>query len=375
MYDIITIGTATRDVFLTSPLFSAIGGSVSGGKVLKYQKYLSKMGFKTGEAQCFALGGKIEIGKPVLATGGGATNSAVTFSRQGLKTAALIKIGEDQAGKDILEELKKEKIDVLKLQTTNYKSRRNIGTPTKTSGLQISNSTAYSTILLAPGGERTILIYRGASEDLTFKEISLNRLKSKWAYISSGKISFQVINEIFNYLHKNKTLIAFNPSKHFIEMGLKKLKPLLKKTKVFILNREEASYLTGVDYHKEKEIFKKLDEAVDGIAVMTDGPNGILVSDCCNIYKAGIFSAEGGEKKAIDRTGAGDAFGSGFVAGLIQTREKCKKGLCGVDNIEYAIRLGSANATSVIEHIGAKTGILTKKEFEKLKRFKNLSIN
>ncbi len=352
MYDIITIGTATRDVFLTSPLF----------KVLRDKSHLKKIGFATGEAQCFALGGKIEIGEPVLATGGGATNSAVTFSRQGLKTATLIKIGEDQVGKDILEELKKEKIDVLKLQNTNYK-------------LQTNNGTAYSTILLAPGGERTILVYRGASEDLTFKEIPLSELKSKWVYVSPGKMPLETINKIFNHFYKNKTFIAFNPSKYFIEMGLKKLKPLLKKTKVFILNREEASYLTGVDYHKEKEIFKKLDEVVDGIAVMTDGPNGILVSDCCNIYKAGIFSARGRGKKAIDRTGAGDAFGSGFVAGLIQTREKCKKGLCGIDNVEYAIRLGSANATSVIEKIGAKKGIITKLEFQKSKRWKNLLIN
>jgi len=347
MYDIITIGTATRDVFLISPFF----------KVLRDKSHLKKIGFVTGEAQCFALGGKIEIGEPTLATGGGATNSAATFSRQGLKTAALIKIGKDQAGKDILEELKKEKVDVLKLQTTNYK-------------LQTNNSTAYSTILLAPGGERTILVYRGTSEDLTLKEIPLNELRSKWVYVSPGKMPFEAINKIFNHFYKNKTFIAFNPSKHFIEMGLKKLKPLLKKTKVFILNREEAFYLTRVDYHKEKEIFKKLDEAVDGIAVMTDGPNGVLVSDCCNIYKAEIFK----EEKVIDRTGAGDAFGSGFVAGLMQKREKCKKGLCGIDNIEYAIRLGSANATSVIEYIGAKKGILTKKEFKESKRWRNLVI-
>ena len=119
-YDIITIGTATRDVFLTSLLFSAKGGSASGGKVLRDKKPFEKIGFVTGEAQCFALGGKIEIGKPVLATGGGATNSAATFSRQGLKTAVLIKIGEDQAGKDILEELKKEKLRYCRL-ISNFK--------------------------------------------------------------------------------------------------------------------------------------------------------------------------------------------------------------------------------------------------------------
>ncbi len=352
MFDIITIGTATRDVFLTSPFF----------KVLRDKKHLGKIGFATGEAQCFALGGKIEISKPILATGGGATNTAVTFSRQKFRAAALIKIGEDSAGKDILDELKREKITVFNMGKSDF--LKEVGLPKK------GNGTAYSTVLLASGGERTILVYRGASEDLKEKEIPFAELKSKWVYISPGKIPFETIKKIIDYFYKNKTLIVFNPSKHYIEMGSKKIKPLLEKTKVAIFNREEASYLTGIDYHKEKEIFKKLDEAVDGIAVMTDGENGVLVSDCCNIYKASIF----GEQKVIDRTGAGDAFASGFVAGLMRKQEECKKGLCAVDNIEYAIRLGSANATSVIEQIGAKAGILTKAEFEKNKRWQKLEI-
>ena len=66
----------------------------------------------------------------------------------------------------------------------------------------------------------------------------------------------------------------------------------------------------------------------------------------------------------VDRTGAGDAFGSGFVAGLIQA-----------SRIEYAIRLGSANATSVVEYVGAKKGIVTKNDFEKSSRWKNFKIN
>lgn len=340
-FDVITIGTATRDIFLTSPLF----------KVVNDKMHLKKIGFPTGEAQCFALGGKIEIDKPIFTTGGGATNAAVTFARQGLKTAALIKVGNDNAGDDIINELKKEKVTSFVMKQKN-------------------NGTAYSTILLAPNGERTILVYRGASENLSIDEISFEKFKSKWAYIVPGKISIDVIGKVADYLYKNKILIAFNPSKHFIELGFEKLKPILEKTKAVILNREEAAYLTNVDYGKEKEIFKKLDAAVAGIAVMTDGPNGVSVSDGFNIYKAGTF----GEKKLVDRTGSGDAFGAGFVAGLISKQEVCEKGLCKINNIEQAIRLGSANATSVIEYIGAKEGILRKNEFTSSDRWKNLNI-
>ncbi|MEE8131806.1 MAG: carbohydrate kinase family protein [Candidatus Paceibacterota bacterium] len=344
-FDVITIGTVTRDVFLSSPLF----------KIVKDPQHLKKIGFPTGEAQCFALGGKIEIGKPILTIGGGASNTAVTFSRQGLKTASLFKLGQDEVVEDILEKFHKEKITPFAIREKNI-------------------ITAYSVILLAPGGERTILVYRGASENLRIKDIPSEALeiKTRWIYISPGKISFEVIKKIFDYFSKQKTLIAFSPSKYIIEMGMNKIKPLLAKSKAVILNREEAAYLTNIDYSNEKEIFKKLDRAVPGIAVMTNGPKGVSVSDGFNIYQAGIFPAK--KKKVVDRTGAGDAFGSGFIAGLMQKKEKCIKGLCKIDNIEYAIRLGSANATSVVEHIGAKEGILTKSGFERNKRWKRLKI-
>ena len=341
MYDIITIGTATRDVFLTSLFF----------KVFRDTEHLKKNGFPTGEAQCFTLGGKVEIDKPIFTTGGGATNAATTFSRQGLKTAALVKIGEDKEGEDIVNEMAKEKITAFAIKDEN-------------------KGTAHSTILLSTAGERTILVYRGASGDLTTDEIPFKKIKAKWAYIAPSNIAFVAMEKIFNYLYENGVLIAFNPSKYYIELGIDKLKPFLEKSKAVILNREEASYLTGVDYQNEREIFKKLDEITPGIVVMTDGPNGVMVSDGANIYQSGIFK----DQKVVDRTGAGDAFGSGFVAGLAHKRENCEKGLCRTDNIEYAIRLASANATSVVEQIGAKKGILTKEEFEKDKRWENFQI-
>jgi sugar/nucleoside kinase (ribokinase family) len=325
MFDIITFGTASRDVFLRSSLFKAIGDPI----------YL-----------CFALGSKIEVDTLLLTTGGGAANTAVTFARQGLKTAVLAKIGDDEAGESLVKELRKENIHSFLIKEKDRK-------------------TAYSTILLEPAGERTILVYRGASEDLKLSEIPFNKLKTRWIYISPGKISFNIIKKIIDYFYNKKTLIAFNPSQYFLEMGIKKIKPLLAKSKVVILNREEAAYLTRINYQKEKAIFKKLDAIVDGLTVMTEGKKGVLVSDGYYIYRAKNFK----ERTIVDRTGAGDAFGSGFVAGLIQKRETGEKGPAKIDNIKYAIRLGSANATSELEEIGAKTGTLTKKDFEENKRW------
>lgn len=330
MFDVITIGTATRDVFLRSTLF----------KTLKDPKHLEKLGFKTGEAECFALGSKLEVERPVFDVGGGAANAAVTFARQGWKTAAVVKIGDDLLGKDIIRELKEEKITVF-------------------AAVDKKEGTAYSTVLLTPQGERTILVYRGATSDLEKKEIPFRKLAARWAYIAPGDINPVLMAEIVMHLKRGGAKVAMNPSKYYITLGAEKLKGILKWLDVVIMNREEASYFTGVKYEKERGIFKRFDALIDGIAVMTEGPKGARVSDGSYLYTAGIFK----DKKIADRTGAGDAFGSGFVSGLMERND-----------IHHALRIAAANATSVVETTGAEAGILRKKDLNQ-NRFKYLDLD
>ncbi len=339
MFDVVTVGTATRDVFLRSDLF----------KIVHDPKHLERLGFPTGEAQCFALGGKLEVQPPVITVGGGAANAAVTFARQGFKTGALFKIGKDQSGRDVLGDLRKERVASL-------------------CAFDEKQMTAYSVILLSPSGERTILNYRGASEDLVLRNVTQNSLKTRWLYVVPGRIPFTVIQTLIERAKKNGAQIAINFSKYYLDMGAVKLQPILKHVDVVQLNREEAAYLTGMKFEHEKDIFKKIDELIPGIAVMTDGSHGLMVSDGTTMYKAGIYKG----KKVIDRTGAGDAFGSGFVAGLIHKNHAAKR--VSREAIEYAIRLGSANATSVVEAIGAQPGILRKKQFINESRWRHLNV-
>jgi ribokinase len=352
-------------------------------------KHLKRLGFRTGEAQCFALGAKIEVQKPILTVGGGAANAAVTFSRQGFKAASLFKVGRDDNGRAILAGLESERLIPLPLFDSQI-------------------GTAYSVILLMSSGERTILNYRGAADDIKQKELPFRKLMAKWAYISPGRIPLKIMTTILRQLKRNKTFIAMNPSKYYLRLGIRRLKPILDALQVIIVNREEASYLTGFGYEEEQKIFKKFDELVKGIAVLTDGPKGVLVSDGRKIYSAGVYK----DKKIVDRTGAGDAFGSGFLAGLMRKisnfpacadlsavptaqagasagrqfprlRRGLPDGQVGFggqaisnfkeDDIKYAIRLGSANATSVVEQIGAQAGILRKPDFHS-RRWEKLPI-
>jgi sugar/nucleoside kinase (ribokinase family) len=341
VFDVIAIGTATRDVFWKSPVF----------KTLRDPQHLKPLGFPTGEAECFVLGAKIQISDLTFAIGGGAANAAVTFARQGCKTGGLIAIGDDSTGSDIAAGLKREGIKLL-------------------NALNSGTRTAYSTILLPESGERTILYFRDRTGDITAAHIPWRRLRAKWAYIATGTIELDTLRRIVEYLAERGTAIGINPSRHFIEQGMDAAHPVLEKAQVLIMNREEASYFTGITFDQESDIFRKLIGATSGIIVMTEGANGALIADGRSRYRAGIFK----EKHVADRTGAGDAFGSGFIAGLVRRGVRCKQGTWGEENIKYALRLAAANATSVVEAVGAYTNALTAEAFERDARWRELSI-
>lgn len=342
MYDVITIGTATRDVFLKSRFFKEFRN-----------ENLKDIGISGGVAECFVWGGKVEVEKPVLTSGGGATNAATTFARQGFKTASIFKIGDDRPGEGIVQDLKKEGVKTLAMKDKKY-------------------GTGYSTILLADTGERTVLVYRGAANNLELKEIPKGKLVCNWAYIAPGNIDFKVMENMISTLHKNGARIAIDLSSYYLNMGRKKLESILNKPSLVKGNREEIGILMDMDTKDEEKLFNEFKRSIGGIALMSDGPRGVLVSDGVYLYRAGIYK----EKYVADRTGAGDAFGSGFVAGLIHKTKnyKLKTINYAPETIEYAIRLGSANATSVVEYVGAKEGILTKKQFNNA-RWKQLEIN
>ncbi len=325
MFDIITFGSATRDVFIKSKKF----------------KTLRRKEFITGQGLCFNLGSKIYLNDIFFATGGGGTNTAATFVKQGLKTAYVGRIGNDPGGRVIREEMDKMGVRCF---ISDDKERR----------------TNYAIILSVSNKGRTILVYHGASHFFKKGDIPFDKLRARWFYIASlSGESSKTLLPIVNWAKKNNIKIAFNPGKIHIKMGINKLKSVLSKLDVLILNQEEASMLANISYKKEREIFKKLDKFIPGIVVMTKGPKGVVVSDGKEIFQAGIFK----EKRHIDRTGAGDAFGSGFVSGFIRTGK-----------IEEGIRQGSANGTSMVEHFGAKNGILSRAQFLRDKRWKNFKI-
>ena len=326
MFNIIIFGSATWDIFLRPKNF----------EIIKSKKFI------TGKGIGFNLGSKIDVEEIEFNSGGGGTNTAAAFSKQGFKTAYCAAVGDDIAGKEIIRELERLGINVRFI----FEKKRKL--------------TNYSVVLNSgEKRDRIILVYRGASELLCDKDIpweKLKKMKPKWFYLAplSGKLA-KMTEKIVNFAYKNKVKIAINPGNSQLFLPSKALKRILKKINILFLNQEEASLLAKIPYDKEKEIFKKIDKMCPGIAVMTKGAEGITVSDGKYLYQARPQKI-----KVADKTGAGDSFASGFVSNFI------RKG-----DIEQAIQLGIANADSCLKKIGAKNGLLKKGEkFAKVKIIK-----
>ena len=307
MIKILTIGAAVQDVFLShSPEFKPVCD-------IPTQELFMKLD----------LGSKADVNNINFSTGGGATNAAVTFARQGLHSLFMGTIGHDPAGDSVLVDLDKEGIDTTHL---SYSDKYNTG---------------YSTLLLAPNGERTILTYRGASTHYEIKNFELKDVNVDWIYISSLAGNIELLDKILRQAKKKGIKVFLNPGKGELS-NKKELKSLLEDVDVLSVNREEAGKI--VDGDSLEELTRRLLNYVP-TAIVSDGPNGVVAADGKTIVRAGMYE----DVKVLDRTGAGDAFGSGFLSYWSQGK-----------SLKDSIVFASANSTSVVTKIGAKDGILHK---------------
>lgn len=308
-YEVITIGSATRDVFCVSKAF----------RVIRSNR------FATGVAECVALGSKIELDELVLTTGGGGTNAAATFASLGLKTAVVTRIGDDAPGEDVLRDLERVGVDISLVK------------------IDKRESTGYSTLLTTVSGERSVLVHRGAARGFKPSDVPLTKLKTDWLYLTSLGGNVALALKIARHARKQGIKLAYNPGSLELSQGLKSLQPIMKLLTLLSLNLEEAQLLAG---SKSKDVSKLCEKlSLPGLTlIITDGARGAYA------YLDGTtWYARPHPVKVISRTGAGDAFGSGVVAALARGQ--------GLDD---ALKIGVLNSESVIQSYGAKHGILSK---------------
>lgn len=320
-FDFITIGGAVEDI----NLYTKEDVLINNKKDILRQKLVG-----------FEYGAKVIIKKHESFFGGGATSTAVCFSRLGFKTGALVCVGDDFRGKSIKENLRKEGISLELVKTLRGKV------------------TGFSNIIVLRDNEHIIFTVRGANEDLTLNFLERNILNN------SSRVHITSLNGKWEELLKKvfiieKAKISWNPGSDQLKAGVSKLGKFLKKTNILLVNKDEAIELAisskmyknkGSKFlNNEKNLLKALKGFGPEIVVITTGKDGADVYDGEKFYyKDSLMDP----RKVIDTTGVGDAFSASFVAGYEQYKGDIKK----------AMNLGMKNAASVLKQAGAQNGLI-----------------
>jgi len=258
-----------------------------------------------------------------VSPGGSAANTMVGLARLGAKTGYIGKLATDPEGRYLLDDLKKEGVDI--------------------GGIIISGKGRSGTCtgFIDSSGERTLYIDPGVNDNIVFNEIDRDYAESsRFVHLTSfvGNTSFETQKQFVRSLKKAK--VCFDPGELYTERGLKALSPILKRTHAFLPNERELMMLTGKGYKEGSKTL--LARGIEIIAV--------------KLGRRGCYVTDGRENRLIpalrrkprDTTGAGDAFCAGFIYGLLHERDLYT---CG--------RLGNFAASQCISGYGARTALPT----------------
>lgn len=313
--DVISIGDIVTDVFI---------------KLLEDQAHVYAN--EHGHWLAMPFGTKIPFDKAETIKGvGNAANASVSFARLGLNSALATNVGDDQTGRDMISALNENKVDSRFVRIN----------PEKVSNVHY---------VLRYQVERTILI-RHEAYDYHWPHLRPDEIP-KWVYFSSvSEHAMQYHDQIADWLEENPEVkMAFQPGTFQIDAGVERLKKIYAHCEVLIVNREEAVLITGGDYDNYHDLLGRTHNLGAKIAVITDGPNGAVASDGKQAYSMPLYPDPA---PPVDRTGAGDAFASTFVAALI-------KG----NTIAGALQWAPINSMSVLQKVGAQEGLVSEKELE-----------
>ncbi len=268
----------------------------------------------------------------VIEAVGNAANAAVSFTKLGINSGLVSNVGSDQFGRDIIIALQNKKVDSRFVHINPGK---------------ISN---YHYVLWYKE-ERTILI-KHEEYDYHWPRFRSTDIP-KWVYFSSiSKNALEKYHDrIVDWLNDNPEVkLAFQPGTFQLEAGTDRLKDLYARTEVLVLNREEAVQITGGNYDDVHGLLSQLHALGPKVVCVTDGPDGAYGSDSENRFKMPPYPDPG---PPVERTGAGDAFASTFVAALIQG-----------NTLEGALQWAPINSMNVVQHTGAQAGLLTQDQLD-----------
>lgn len=320
MNKVICIGAATQDIFFPT----------SGGVILETPEDITSQ-----RKIAFELGAKFQIEDRFESLGGCAVNQACGLSRLGVSVSCYTVLGNDMTGEWIKKELKKEKINDRLFIEENC--------PSGLSAIVVDRNS----------GERIIFSNQEANERM--KIIPEKLEGAQWISVSDPNGDWKkILDDVFEAAKKAGAKIAFNPRGTNIQEDAAKVFEMAGSAEVFFVNKDEAIEILAAQnlepetLNEEKYLLEKLKKSGAKIVVVTDGIRGAWATDGGKI----IF-VQAQARKAVDTTGAGDAFSSGFLAAYIKGK-----------NLEECLKWGTANGGNSVNFYGGVEGLLREGEIE-----------
>jgi sugar/nucleoside kinase (ribokinase family) len=311
MRKIICIGSAAKDIFYPT----------------KEAKIIDNPGnAEVKQLIAFEYGAKYQIDDRYDAPGGCAANSAQGLARLGIDVACYCRVGNDLEGQWVKENLKNEKVDTSLIQTDN------------------EFRTDLSFILVNENdGDRTIFFNRDANEKLEIE----NDIEAEWVFVSALNGQWKEhMDDIVDIIEEKNIKLAVNPGQANIKENKEWVAAFISKAQVVILNRDEATEIIGENNDDLKFLIKKLHDLGPKTVVITDGLNGSVASQGQEILFAPAI-----REKAVDMTGAGDAFGAAFMAAILKDM-----------TLAEALQWGTVNGSNVVKFYGAREGLMSETE-------------
>ncbi|MBF0432868.1 MAG: adenosine kinase [Fibrobacteria bacterium] len=256
-------------------------------------------------------------GSPQVVPGGSACNTLVGISSLG---GEALMIG--RSGKDEMAELFNRGLEQSGVQAQ-------IGTSDTSTGRVLS--------VVTPDAQRTMFTYLGAAAELNPQDV-------QQSFFNEAAIVHLEGYQLFNQPLTEAVLKGAKEAGAMLSLDLASFE-VVGATKAFlesiipeyvdilIANEDEAKAYTGKNEEDSLEIFSKLAK----IAVVKKGKHGALAS-----RDGEKVAVEAKLVKAIDTTGAGDLWASGFLYGLTHDY-----------SLEQAAKLGACVASEVVQVMGA----------------------
>ena len=297
MPDILVVGSLNADLVVRAPRFPQPGETISGEDLQ-------------------------------VIPGGKGANQAVAVARLGASVSMLGRVGKDNFGDFLLNNLKSNNVDSQLIQRDDA-------------------STGTAIIIVDSDGQNSIVLSAGANGKVNDADVNSASFSDYKLLLLQLEIPLQTVLSAAKHAQENGLRVILNPA------PAKQLPDELIALADFLIpNETELSLLTNIpinDMNSTEQAARALLEIGAKNVIVTLGSKGALI-----VTEAQVTHVESYKVNVLDTTAAGDAFIGGFATALLQDQ-----------SLEEAVRYGCACGALAATKFGAQPSLPKKDEVEK----------